>query len=184
MLNGGTPVTPNLVWSSITLFNEVILNELGFDQNSAVEMMAYLTGLGLISNIVAGKIVTRKNVGRLLGCAMFAMGLALALFPHIEALNQLRIYGAVMGFVGGIITVVHFSAWGQLYGRQAIGGIQGVAQVATVLASAIGPVCIAWYADSYLTHLPAFYGMSGLACVMAVVSFFLPVPERQRSKSL
>ncbi len=176
--------TFNLVWSSITLFNEGILKELGFDQSSAVEMMAYLTGLGLISNIVAGKIVTRKNVGRLLGCGMFALGLALMLFPQIESPTQLRVYGAVMGFVGGIITVVHFSAWGQLFGRQAIGSIQGVAQVTTVLASAIGPVCIAWYADSFSTHLPVFYAMAGLAFAMAVASFFLRVPKRIASESL
>jgi MFS family permease len=171
----------NLVWSSITLFNEAILNEHGFDQKAAVEMMAYLTGMGLVSNLVAGKLVTRWNVGRMLGFAMLAMALALALFPQIESMTQIRMYGAVMGFVGGLITVVHFSAWGQLFGRQAIGGIQGVAQVTTVLASAIGPVCIAAYADSYGTHLPVFYGMAGLSGAMSIASFLLPVPERPGS---
>jgi len=171
----------NLVWSSITLFNEVILNELGFVQSSAVEMMAYLTGMGLISNLLAGKLVTRRHIGHLLGCAMFSMGLALTLFPQIESMTQLRIYAAALGFAGGIITVVHFAAWGQLFGRQAIGSIQGVAQVATVVASAIGPMCVAWYADSKSTHLPVFYGMAGLAFTMAVASFFLPTPDKLKA---
>lgn len=169
--------TFNFVWSSITLFNELILVELGFNQRAAVEMMAYLTGIGLVSNLIAGKLVTKRSLGGLLGCSMLIMGFALSLFPHINSLNQLRVYGAVMGLVGGFITVVHFSAWGQLYGRGAVGSIQGVAQTATVLASAIGPLCIAWFADSYSSHLPAFYVMAGLACTMAALSFLLPVLE-------
>jgi MFS family permease len=175
--------TFNLVWSSITLFNEAILKELGFGQSSAVEMMAYLTGMGLISNLIAGKLVTRKHIGHLLGGGMLAMGLALVLFPQIDSMLQLRIYGAAMGLVGGIITVVHFAAWGQLFGRQAIGSIQGVAQVTTVIASAIGPVCVANYADFKSTHLPTFYGMAALAITMAVASFLLQVPERLRADS-
>lgn len=170
--------TFNLVWSSITLFNEAILNELGFSQSSSVEMMAYLTGMGLISNLVAGKLVTRERIGHLLGSGMFAMGLALFIFPQIESMWQIRIYGAAMGFVGGIVTVVHFAAWGQLFGRQSIGSIQGVAQVTTVIASAIGPVCVATYADLKSTHLPTFYGMAAIAITMAVASFVLPVPDR------
>lgn len=176
--------TFNLVWSSITLFNEVILKELGFGQGSAVEMMAYLTGMGLLSNLIAGKLVTRKHIGHLLGCGMFALSLSLYLFPQIQSLTQLRLYGAAMGFVGGIITVVHFAAWGQLFGRKEIGGIQGVAQVATVIASAIGPVCVAWYADSKSTHLPAFYGMASLSLLMSAASFLLPVPDRIKVEPL
>lgn len=167
----------NLVWSSITLFNEPLLNELGFDQKAAVEMMAYLTGLGLVSNLLAGRLATRQRTGLLLGVGMFALALALALFPSIHSIVQLRIYGAAMGFVGGIITVVHFSVWGQFFGRLAIGRIQGVAQVLTVFASAIGPTSVAWFADQRHTHLPVFYGFSCLALVMSIASLSMPVPS-------
>lgn len=166
----------NLVWSSITLFNEPILNELGFDQKAAVEMMAYLTGLGLISNIVAGKLASRQRIGVLLGIALLALTLALASFPSIRSAMQLRLYGAVMGFVGGIVTVVHFSVWGQFFGRSEIGRIQGVAQVLTVLASAIGPACVAWFADQRHSHLPAYYGFALLTLIAAIFSFLMPIP--------
>lgn len=168
--------TFNLVWSSITLFNEPILNELGFDQKAAVEMMAYLTGLGLVSNLIAGKLATRERTGLLLGIGLLALAVALALFPSIRSIAQLRIYGAAMGFVGGIITVVHFSVWGQFFGRTEIGRIQGVAQVLTVLASAIGPTCVAWFADQRHTHLPVYYGFSCLALTMSFMAFLIPLP--------
>ena len=166
----------NLVWSSITLFNEPILDELGFDQKAAVEMMAYLTGLGLISNLVAGKLATRQRIGMLLGVALMALTLALAWFPSIRSAMQLRLYGAVMGFVGGMVTVIHFSAWGQFFGRAEIGRIQGVAQVLSVLASAIGPVCVAWCADQQHSHLPAYYGFAILTFLASILSFLMPLP--------
>lgn len=176
--------TFNLVWSSITLFNEPILNELGFDQKSAVEMMAYLTGLGLVSNIIAGKLATRKRTGRLLGIGLLLLAVALALFPSIQTISQLRLYGAVMGLVGGLVTVVHFSVWGMLFGRAEIGRIQGVAQLLTVLASAIGPACVAWFAESHQTHLPAFYGLAVLALFVSMLSFVLPLPNENSALRL
>jgi MFS transporter, OFA family, oxalate/formate antiporter len=176
----------NLVWSSITLFNEPILSELGFDQKAAVEMMAYLTGLGLVSNIVAGKLATRERIRILLGTGLLSLTLAMAWFPSIQTGFQLRLYGAVMGFVGGIITVVHFSVWGLFFGRAEIGKIQGAAQVLTVLASAIGPTFIAWFADQRHSHLPAYYGFALLTFVVSILSFLMPLPpqlDESRAKS-
>jgi sugar phosphate permease len=166
----------NLVWSSITLFNEPILDELGFDQKAAVEMMAYLTGLGLISNLVAGKLATRQRIGMLLGVALLALTVALALFPSIRSAIQLRLYGAVMGFVGGMVTVIHFSAWGQFFGRAEIGRIQGVAQALSVLASAIGPICVAWFADQERSHLPVYYVFAVMTSLASMLSFLMPLP--------
>jgi MFS family permease len=172
----------NLVWSSITLFNESILLELEFGQSSAVEMMAYLTGLGLVSNLIAARWVTRRSIGRWLGGGLLAMAVVLAWFPSVQSMLQLRLYGAVMGAVGGLITVVHFAAWGQLFGRRAIGSIQGAAQGMTVLASAVGPLVMAWYADTWSTHLPVFLWLAALACTMAVASFLVPIPVRPNNR--
>lgn len=168
----------NLVWSSITLFNEPILNELGFDQKAAVEMMAYLTGFGLVSNLLAGKLASRERIGMLLGFALLTLTFALVLFPSIRSVMQLRLYGAIIGFVGGIITVVHFSVWGQFFGRVEIGRIQGAAQVLTVLASAIGPTCMAWFADQRHSHLPTYYGFALLTLIGSLLSFAVPLPIR------
>jgi MFS family permease len=81
-----------------------------------------------------------------------------------------------MGLVGGIVTVIHVSAWGQLFGRAEIGRIQGVAQALSVLASAIGPVCVAWFADQQHSHLPAYYGFAVLTFFASMFSFLMPLP--------
>jgi MFS family permease len=112
----------------------------------------------------------------LLGVALLALTVALALFPSIRSAIQLRLYGAVMGFVGGMVTVIHFSAWGQFFGRAEIGRIQGVAQALSVLASAIGPICVAWFADQERSHLPVYYVFAVMTSLASMLSFLMPLP--------
>jgi MFS family permease len=170
----------NLVWSSITLFNESILGELGFDQSMAVQMMAFLTGIGLLANIIGGKLATRERAGLLLSCGLLMLAVSLALFPAIRTVGQLRLYGSAMGFVGGLVTVVHFAAWGHFFGRSELGKIQGVAQIVSVIASAIGPVLMATSHDSRSSYLPIFTQFAICVFVLAVAAAIVRVPARLR----
>ncbi|MES1213866.1 MAG: MFS transporter, partial [Singulisphaera sp.] len=68
----------NLVWSGVTLFNESMLSERGLDQSVAVEIMAILTGIGLLANLVGGAFASRKRVVKLLGIGLALLAGALA----------------------------------------------------------------------------------------------------------
>jgi MFS family permease len=72
----------NLVWSALTLFNESILEEHGFNPRAAVNVMAMLVGTGLVSNLVGGALVRRGRVGVLLGFGLSILATALFCFPH------------------------------------------------------------------------------------------------------
>ena len=173
----------NMVWSSITLFNESILGELGFDASTAVQMMAFLTGVGLLANLIGGKLATRDRVGLLLSCGLIMLAASLALFPSIRTVNQLRMYGSAMGFVGGLVTVVHFAAWGHFYGRRELGKIQGVAQVVTVVASSIGPLLMASCHETGHSYLPIFYQYAVCIFVLAVAAAIVKAPARLYSEN-
>ncbi len=107
-----------------------------------------------------------------------ACGRAL-LVPTIGSLMQLRFYGAAMGFVGGMITVIHFAAWGQLFGRAHLGRIQGITQAGSVLASALGPMLTAWCHASMNSYLPIYYFFAGCVLVLAIAAIFVPTPPLQ-----
>ena len=53
-------------------------------------------------------------------------------------------WAAAMGLGGGFVMVLFFSVWPRAFGRRHLGRIQGTAQALTVLASAIGPLLLAW----------------------------------------
>jgi len=170
------PSAFNLVWSGVMLFNESILAERGFDQRVSVEVMAILTGTGLISNLVGGALATRARIGVLLAGGLATLALALAAFPSITTLGQLRLYAVAMGLTGGVVTVVFFSVWGLAFGRQHLGRIQGAAQLATVLASAVGPVLMAECLARTGSYSLMFRLLAGAIAVLAVSAGLTPLP--------
>jgi MFS family permease len=72
-----------------------------------------------------------------LGLSVYALGLAL--IPLISHHWQLWVLAALLGVTGGMIIVIFFSVWSDLFGQRHLGRIQGVAQMLTVLSSGLGP---------------------------------------------
>ena len=104
-----------------------MLAERGLGQNVAVQIMAILTGTGLLANLACGKLATRTRVVKLLGAGLALLAAALVMFPTIDGLTGARLYAAAIGTSGGIVTVVFFASWGHLFGRAHLGRIQGAA---------------------------------------------------------
>lgn len=163
----------NLVWSGVTLFNESIVAERGLDQSASVEIMAILTGVGLIANLVAGALATRERVLKLLCVGLIFLAIGLFGFAQLSGVFAARFYAVAIGLSGGIIAVVFFSAWRHLFGETQFGRIQGSAQLATVLASATGPVVMAESYQRLGSYQPVFMSLSILVGVLAVVAFFI-----------
>lgn len=168
----------NLVWSGVTLFNESILAERGLDQALAVQNMAILTGAGLIANLIAGALATRARILKLLGIGLLMLAAGLATFPRVTTATGAQLYATAIGLSGGVVTVVFFAAWGHLFGRRELGRIQGAAQLATVLASALGPVLMAESLAWAGSYGPMFYGLAVTVALLAVAAFSVPVCSR------
>jgi len=81
-----------------------------------------------------------------------------------------------MGVAGGFVMVVFFSDWGLAYGRTHLGRIQGAAQAMTVLASAVGPLFLAWCARATGSYAAAFYILAGVLAIVAGTAALVPVP--------
>jgi len=167
----------NLVWSGVTLFNEAMLAERGLGQSSAVEAMAILTGTGLIANLACGKLATPRRATRLLGVGLGLLVVALVAYSRIEGVAGARIYAAAVGLCGGIVTVVFFAAWGLLFGRSHLGRIQGVAQFATVLASAAGPWVVAEGHAALGSYAAVLLVIATVVGALAIAAVLAPLPR-------
>ena len=79
--------------------------------------------------------------------------------------------------------MLFFAVWPRVFGRRNLGQIQGAAQAITVLASAVGPLLLAWcveltgsYAMMFAAILAAVIGMVALAAWL--VTLPEPIPSR------
>lgn len=167
----------NLVWSAVTLFNESVLVERGFDPKSADHIMAILTATGLVTNLIAGAVCRRERLGWLLGIGMAVLSVTMAALPSASRPWHLWTYAASIGLTGGVVMVVFFAAWGSLFGRSHLGKIQGAAQLISVVASAAGPVLLAQSQARFGAYGPTFYGLAIFIGLLSVAAFVVPLPR-------
>ena len=167
----------NLIIAGVLLFNQSILGELGFDETVFQYAMAVFMGTGLLGNFTAGWAAQRWSLGRLMTIAMLAVGVYLLAFPQLKTSGQALAHAGLLGFSGGVVSVIFFTAWADIFGRLHLGKIQGAAQVFAVLASATGPLFIESVFSSAGTYAPAFYALAPAVLLIAVFAWFVYIPR-------
>jgi MFS family permease len=165
-----------LVASGIGLFNESVLAERGFAPDAYHQALAVTAITGLAGNFVAGAWAQRGSLRGVLIVAMLVLGAALAALPHVTTMPHVIVQAVAMGVAGGFVMVVFFSFWGRTYGQAHLGRIQGAAQALTVLASAVGPLVLAWSVDATGSYTAAFYGLAVSVVALAAAAAVVRVP--------
>jgi len=167
-----------LVYSGIALFNQSILEERGFDASTYHSVLVISTLLGLAANFGGGFLASRISIQRVMGMGMAVLALALLALPSVETRAHVVFYAMAMGIAGGVVTVVFFSVWGQVFGRRHLGRIQGCAQMMTVFASAVGPLLLAMTLESTGSYDSIFYVLAAAVVVLGVGCWYVSLPSR------
>lgn len=170
-----------LIYSGIALFNESILRERGFDAAVYHSVLVISTMVGLAANFGGGWLAGKWPIQRVMGIGMAVLALSLVMLPLVRTFPHVVVYGIAMGSAGGVVTVVFFSVWGQLFGRPHLGRIQGFAQMMTVFASAIGPLLLAQTLKQTGSYNLIFNGLAMLVTLLAIACWYVPLPQRSKS---
>jgi MFS family permease len=108
---------------------------------------------------------------------MSVLAAGLAVLPFVAALWQVMAWAAAMGLGGGLVMVLFFSVWPRVFGRRDLGRIQGAAQALTVLASAVGPLLLAWCVTLTGSYAAMFTLLAGIIACVAVASLLISLPS-------
>lgn len=168
-----------LISSGIALFNQAILAERGFSPETYHTVLSVSSLAGMASNLLGGWSATRVALNRILALAMAVLAGSLMALPLVEDLWQVYVYAVAFGSAGGIVTVCFFTVWASAFGRPHLGKIQGLAQMMTVLASAIGPRMFAECFERTQSYTGAFYVLSPVALLLAMASWSISMPEHR-----
>jgi len=168
-----------LVYSGISLFNQSILEQRGFDASTYHFVLVISTMLGLVANFAGGWLASRWSIQKLMGVGMGVLAAALVVLPQVRTLTHVVLYGIAMGVSGGVVTVVFFSVWGQVFGRSHLGRIQGCAQMLTVFASAVGPLLLAETLRQTGSYNLIFQVLAVTVVVLGIACWFVAVPNRE-----
>ena len=165
-----------LVASGIGLFNESILAERGFGADVYYQTLIVTAMTALIGNFGGGWLATRLSLTNLLAISLLILALGLAALPHITSIGQVMVWATAMGLGGGLVMVLFFSVWPRVYGRAHLGRIQGAAQAMTVIASAVGPLLLAWCIEWTGSYGAMFNILAAVIGTLAFISMVTPLP--------
>jgi MFS family permease len=168
--------TYGLIASGIALFNESILAERGFDASTYYRSLIFTALAALAGNFAAGAIAAKGSLRSPLVFSMALMAASLVFLPRVSSEAHVIAYAITMGIAGGFVMVVFFSFWGHTYGRRHLGRIQGAAQALTVIASAVGPLILAWQVERTGSYSSTFYALAVVVILLAVASATVRIP--------
>jgi hypothetical protein len=165
-----------LVASGIGLFNESILAERGFGADIYYRTLAVTAITALGGNFLGGWLAGRVRLTHLLGASLAILGAGVGALPYLSTLTHVMTWAVAMGLGGGIVMVLFFSVWPRVFGRRHLGRIQGLAQALTVLASAVGPLLLAWCVAWTGSYAAMFQMLSAVVVASAAAAFVVPLP--------
>jgi len=166
-----------LVASGIGLFNESILAQRGFGAEVYYQTLVVTALTALVGNFLGGWVAVRAPLGRLMAVALLVLSLGLVVLPHVSTRPQVMAWATAMGFGGGLVMVLFFSVWPRLFGRRHLGRIQGAAQALTVVASAVGPLLLAWCVDRTGSYAVMFRLLAAVIAAVAAAALVAPLPR-------
>ncbi len=179
-----TTTVYGLVSSGISLFNEDILIERGFTRQTYYSLLGISTGLGLAGNFLGGGLVQVTSLRTVMGLSILLLAGALCWMPQVDTFPELIGYAVGMSLGGGMMTVVFFTAFGQVFGRLHLGQIQGFAQMLTVFGSALGPVSAAYAKENCGSYSPFFYAAALVVLSLGVWACFVRIPAATAFETL
>lgn len=166
-----------LVASGLSLFNQSLLAERGFDRSVFLTATAAAPLVGLVANLGGGWLAGFLPPGRIAAAGLALQAGALAAFPLVRSISGVYAYAVVMALAGGLLTVIFFGFWRQAYGAAHLGAVQSAAQALTVVASAAGPVALAIGHRSAGSYVPVVLALAAVSAVLALVVGLVPVPR-------
>ena len=173
-----------LVASGIGLFNESILSQRGFGADVYYQTLVVTAMTALAGNFAGGWLASHLSLTRLMGASLLVLAGGLIALPHVATLAQVVAWATAMGLGGGLVMVLFFSVWPRVFGRRHLGRIQGTAQAITVVASALGPLLLAWCVERTGSYAAMFRVLAGLIVVVALAALIVPSPSAARSRAV
>jgi hypothetical protein len=167
-----------MIAAGISLFNESILVDQGFQKEVYYESLAMGSGIAVVAKLCSGFLGIYWPVNRMLSVALLLLAGSLAWLTQLASYQDVVGYVVINAVAGGMLTVLFFSAWPDLYGRAHLGKIQGSAQMLTVLASAIGPLLFAASRELADSYHPLLWILSVCVALTAIIAWLTPTPQK------
>jgi MFS family permease len=152
------PATSGLVGTGLIFHQVSLMDSHGFASTTALQLMSVQAGFAILLTFPAGWATDRIESRRLLSVAMICLSIAVVLMIALPTPRFVIAYALLLGMHGSILRSTGQVVWINFYGRENQGAVRGAAWSAMILASAIGPLPLAYSIDHFGSYRPALIG--------------------------
>jgi MFS family permease len=149
------PATSGLVGTGLIFHQVELLKRHGLDRTEALLMMTVQAGFATFLQFPTGWLTDRVPSRYILAAAMLVLGTATMLMINMPVTWLACVYALLLGIHGSVMRSTATVVWINYFGRAHQGAVRGVAWSVMIMASAIGPLPLAYSIDHYGAYEPA-----------------------------
>jgi MFS transporter, OFA family, oxalate/formate antiporter len=159
--------------TGLVFHHYAILAQGGLDRAVAAAAFVPLGVMSAFGNLGTGALLGRVPPRFLLGVKLLLLGVGLVMAGRLGSEASVWLYGAILGFRGGMYGSLEGNVFAHYFGRAHLGAIRGQVVTAMVIGSAIGPLLFAFGHDVTGSYTAVTTIAAVPAFALAVVAPFL-----------
>ena len=157
--------------------------DLGFTLQLAATMVAVMTSMSIVGQLLGGFLGDAFNKRFLATGAMFGHATGLLVLAFGRTLPWVLAFAIIHGLAWGLRGPLMQSIRADYFGRTAFAQILGFSNVIVMLGTISGPILAGAFADAFGNYTVGFVVLAGLAALGSVFFILATPPQRQVQKA-
>jgi predicted MFS family arabinose efflux permease len=153
------------------------LGRKGVEPTLSAFVLSLMAVVGFPMTFVAGWVVDRFKVNKVLGLSFIGQLLFLVLLLFVDSTATAILFGVVWGLINGIERITLNVVWPDYFGRKHLGSIKGFASTIMVIGSAFGPLPFGFAFDWFGGYTQILIAMMIFPVLGCIAAFISPKPE-------
>jgi len=168
---------PAMVGTGLTFHHMSILVENGLSQAAAAGVFTVTALVAFPCTLIAGVLCDRWSLRIIFSLTLLVGVVTLFLYPIAATPAAAAVLGVMRGIEQGFLTIIAGVIWPQYFGRRYLASIRGVATMAMVLGSALGPPLFGAAYDLFGGYREVSLATAALPLAAAISALFLKEPK-------
>ncbi|MCB0192061.1 MAG: MFS transporter [Anaerolineae bacterium] len=166
------------------VFHQISLFEVrGLSRETGVMAFNVMALTSIIGNLGMGRLLDKYSARLLLSSVLFLLAATIAFVQIIQTPLQGYIFSAMVGLTSGSFRVMDSVVWAKYFGRQHLGSIKGATMIGVIGATSLGPYPLGLSFDTFGSYSIALNILLLIPLVIAITTFFINRPEKQKLRS-
>lgn len=170
---------PSMLITGMVFHQISYFREQGLSAQAAANVFTVTAVSMVVFGLVFGYLLDRFHTRQVVALGLLCMGAAMYAMLFATTPLLAALYGAVFGIAVGAMMMMGSYVWPRYFGREHLGGVQGVAATISIAGASLGPLPFGLAFDLLGGYREALLALSVLPVLSAVAVYFTHPPRKR-----